>query len=63
MNISLAIMCGVLAFALGFLFGILYGNPPSNGAVKTENPVRIDTLRKLNEEYRNFLSYDGSNQT
>lgn len=63
MSIALALMCGVAAFLVGFALGILYGNPPKGAPQRAVNVPDTETLRRLNEEYRNFLSYDGSEQT
>ncbi len=63
MSSLLIFTCGVAAFMLGFTLGIFYGSPPKGSLKESVKPPDAEALRKLNEEYRNFLSYDGSEQT
>lgn len=63
MSSLLIFTCGVVAFMFGFALGIFYGNPPKGNLKERVSTPDAETLRRLNEEYRNFLSYDGSEQT
>lgn len=55
----------VLSFLLGIVFGFLSRNISDNTkqpiALK-EKPIVYEISEKENFEYRNFLSYDGSEQ-
>ncbi len=62
MSISMAVICSVSAFIIGFLLGLFDGHRPKTAPQRAKVGKNSDTLRKLNEEYRNFLSYDGSEQ-
>ncbi|MCQ2477632.1 MAG: hypothetical protein MJ091_00235 [Clostridia bacterium] len=61
MNLFTLILASVLFFAVGFILGLTYEGPkkaPQRIIDRTESAV----IKKLNGEYRNFLSYDGTNQ-
>ena len=60
MTVITVISVAVASFLSGFMLGSFnFPKRPSEGAVKTAN---IGTDDLLDEEYRNFLSYDGTQQ-
>lgn len=62
MMIMLFLMCAIAAFFFGFSCGILRKNPISNSRTPAVRELSED-LEKLMTEYRNFLNYDGSEQS
>ncbi len=60
MNIAIAILAGATAFLAGFFVGV--NPPPSVRAIRRDSTDIEKMLSVTNEEYRNFLNYDGSIQ-
>ena len=63
MNLTVYAITLSLAFITGFLLGVFYPqrkNPVTAADFHSEN--RINSDFPLNEEYRNFLNYDGTRQ-
>ena len=60
MNTAIAILAGATAFLAGFFVG---ANPPPAMRTKRRSDTDIGRMMSaVNEEYRNFLNYDGSVQ-
>lgn len=65
MNVLILVSWGIAAFLLGFAAGVLF--PPGKRvqpSVSAQGQEELSAeLQKLRAEYRNFLDYDGSDQT
>ncbi len=59
MIIAIILILGVLAFLLGFICGM---NVISVKPLEEKSYKESEIIKNLNEEYSNFLSYDGSVQ-
>lgn len=64
MSVTICILMLFWAFITGFLLGISFIDFKKKPiTIKTQDTSRItDDFSIINEEYRNFLNYDGSKQ-
>ena len=62
MNVMLCIMCGAAGFFAGFSLGLLRKAPYKSPKKRIDGTLS-EELQKLRQEYRNFLEYDGSEQS
>lgn len=62
MKLIILILAGLSSFALGVIAGLMRNRRTEKAPAVQYGQVSPKQLEILNEEYRNFLNYDGSEQ-